>query len=242
MNNRLKHIVENYEKMRIGIDDSFSFHCTQCGKCCIHREDILLNAKDLYKIAKHLKLSPEQVIAQYCEVYIGDSSRLPVVRLNPRGAVHRCPFLKNQKCSIHQVKPVVCAMFPLGRAIRIQLDQQVKTEMTTSKIEYIFNHPECGDRSETQTVRDWLNMFEVPIDDEFFIRWQQTLSDVARKIHEIEPVYSSKVMSMVWNGVYTLLYLQYDTDREFDKQFELNSKVLVDIVEQLPSKEGSKYE
>ena len=56
MDERLKNIAENYERMIIGLDDTFRFHCTRCGKCCINREDILLNALDVYNLAKELKV------------------------------------------------------------------------------------------------------------------------------------------------------------------------------------------
>ena len=93
MDQRLQHIYENFEDMRIGVDESFQFHCNQCGKCCINREDILLNPKDLYNIAKHLGLTPEDVVEKYGETYLGGSSRLPIVRLKPRGSIKRCPVL-----------------------------------------------------------------------------------------------------------------------------------------------------
>ena len=40
MDQRLQHIVEHYDEMCIGTDEHFRFHCKQCGKCCINREDI----------------------------------------------------------------------------------------------------------------------------------------------------------------------------------------------------------
>ena len=100
-------LMKCYENMKIGIDEPFKFHCTQCGKCCLHRDDILLNAKDLFQIARHFQLSPREVLEQYCETYIGHDSRLPIVRLKSRGSVKRCVFLKDRKCSIHEVKPTV---------------------------------------------------------------------------------------------------------------------------------------
>ena len=51
MDNRLKEIANNLDKLNIGPGDTFSFGCTMCGKCCINREDILLNPKDVYNIA-----------------------------------------------------------------------------------------------------------------------------------------------------------------------------------------------
>lgn len=52
MDERLKNIVDNFEAMKIGVDEPFPFHCTMCGKCCINREDILLTPKDIYNMAK----------------------------------------------------------------------------------------------------------------------------------------------------------------------------------------------
>ena len=53
--NSIKELKEQLGYEEIGLDDIFVFHCTQCGKCCIHREDILLSPKDLFHIAKKLK-------------------------------------------------------------------------------------------------------------------------------------------------------------------------------------------
>ena len=52
MDNRLKEIADNLDKMKIGLDDTFKFNCTMCGKCCKNREDILLTPRDLQK--KHV--------------------------------------------------------------------------------------------------------------------------------------------------------------------------------------------
>ena len=51
MDPRLKSIIDNFDAMKIGLDDTFHFGCRQCGKCCINREDIFLNAKDVYNRA-----------------------------------------------------------------------------------------------------------------------------------------------------------------------------------------------
>ena len=58
MDPRLKTIAENLDSWKLGLDDSFQFHCTTCGKCCIDREDILLTPRDLYNASKALNLAP----------------------------------------------------------------------------------------------------------------------------------------------------------------------------------------
>ena len=59
MDERLKGIVEKLDSMKIGLDEPFKFHCNMCGKCCIHREDILLSPKDIYNMSKELGIKPE---------------------------------------------------------------------------------------------------------------------------------------------------------------------------------------
>ena len=115
-------IKEQLGYEEIGLDDTFTFHCTQCGKCCIHREDILLSPKDLFNIAKKFQITPAEALEQYCETYIGCNSRFPIVRLRPQGSVKRCPLLKDQKCLVHDVNPTVCAMFPIGRYLTLSAD------------------------------------------------------------------------------------------------------------------------
>ena len=181
MDSRLQEIAENLDKMKIGVDEPFRFHCDQCGKCCINREDILLNPRDVYNMAKELGQEPKDVFALYCEYYIGSDSRFPLVRIKPRGSIKRCPLMKDRKCSIHKAKPTVCALFPIGRCISFE---QKKEKLTTEDITYIFTNPGCGDTSESHTVREWLGEFGIPIEDIYFLLWNVHFSNRNGKILE----------------------------------------------------------
>ena len=222
MDERLKDIVDNFEQLLIGVDDPFKFHCTMCGKCCYHREDILLNPKDIYNISRELGLTPQEMIEQYCETYIGGDSRMPIVRLKPRGTVQRCPLLKNHKCSVHKAKPAVCAMFPIGRCLK--MDEKEVKDITTEDILYIFQHPGCGDESETHTVREWLESFGMSTKDEFFIEWQKIVTELCLIFRKVEKMLSPNTMMMVWQSAYVGLYLHYDMAADFMPQFKENAK------------------
>lgn len=156
MDNRLKEIVDNFDSLKIGVDEPFRFHCTMCGKCCINREDILLTPRDIYCMAKELQISPEELFKRYCETYIGHDSCMPIVRLKPRGSIKRCPLLKDRKCSVHKAKPGVCAMFPIGRCVTVDPKSAKSANFKIGEIQYIFTNPGCGDNAETHTVREWL--------------------------------------------------------------------------------------
>lgn len=220
MDHRLKHIEEHLEEMLIKPDEKFRFHCTQCGKCCINREDILLNPKDLYNIAATLSMSQEAVVERYCETYMGGTSHLPIVRLKPRGTIKRCPFLKNRKCIVHNAKPTVCAMYPIGRCLAISQDVMRSIDSAELKTQFILTDINCGDGSEEHTVRDWLSAFGIPIDDQYFIRWQRIALLSSKVIKQAESSWSPEGINMLLTLVFNVLYLGYDMDQAFESQFD----------------------
>lgn len=235
MDQRLQYIAEHYDDMCIGAEDHFRFHCTQCGKCCINREDILLNPKDLYNISKELGITPQETITQYCEVYLGQSSRIPIVRLKPRGSVKRCPLLKDRKCSVHRAKPTVCALFPLGRSIKLDAEKTDPDAVDKVGIQYIMNPIECGDSSEEHTVREWVESFGIPVHDRDFLVWQKVLFAVRQRIVALEKMLTDSSMELIWSITYQALYLDYDIAQSFQEQFQKNSERLIDALDKIPS-------
>lgn len=231
MDERLKSIVENLDSIKIGLDDTFKFHCKMCGDCCINREDILLSPKDIYRMSKELGITTDDFFKKYCEVYIGSDSRVPIVRLKPKGADRRCPLLKKKKCKVHRAKPTVCAMFPIGRCVVTDNPKEGLKNITEEQIQYIFNNPGCGDDSEIHTVREWLESFSIPVPDEFFIKWHQTVLKMGNILRTIEKGMSSNIMEQVWNIAFVGLYLSYDLEQEFLPQFEDNSKKFFDMMD-----------
>ncbi len=135
--------MEIMEAEKMSSQDTFRFSCDSCGKCCRNRGDILLNPHDIVRMQKYLGLSLEEILDTYCEVYIGESSRLPIVRLR-HAAV--CVFLMHGKCLIQEAKPSVCVLYPLGRI----------TEIGKTDVKYILQDVGCGRRDRENRVVDWL--------------------------------------------------------------------------------------
>lgn len=239
MDERLQYIAENLDAMTIGVDEPFKFHCDMCGKCCINREDILLNAKDVYNMAKELQMEPVDMFKKYCETYIGESSRIPIVRIKPRGSIKRCPLMKEHKCSVHKAKPTVCAMFPIGRCIQMDASNR-NAEISTGDIRYIFTDPGCGDDSEAHTVREWLGDFGIPLEDGFFLAWNQMISELGAIFHKGEKVLSEEGMMAAWNLTFVKIYLDYDMSKEFMPQFKENAAEVLDVMRMMPTKKDKK--
>lgn len=226
MDNRLKQIADNFDKMKIGADDKFMFNCTMCGKCCKDRDDILLTPKDLFYMSRELGIRINEFINKYCDVYVGSSSKLPLVRLQPQGGMRICPMLKNNKCSVHNVKPVVCAMFPIGRALRLDKDNIAEKELTTADINFIFQNPGCGNKSMIHTVREWLGQFGIPIEDEYFIKWQGTIVKLSGFLNNIQNNKDKAMLNKIYDIVFAGLYMIYDIEKDFYTQFIRNTEAL----------------
>ncbi|MCB6416601.1 YkgJ family cysteine cluster protein [Faecalimonas umbilicata] len=233
MDKRMQSIMNDFENNKLGIDSTFQFHCTQCGACCTNREDIILTPQDLFRIAKKKNISTKDVFLRYCEGYIGPFSRFPIVVLKAIGNMKKCPFLKNRKCSIHDVKPNICAIFPLGRAVQGK-NIAVRNVLSGPLIEYFFSDPGCGNNSETHTVREWLDSFGMKPDDSFFAEWSHLQLELSMKLTEAEKQVNKKSMSQLWQLVRIYLYFKYDTDQEFYPQFQENKQYLLTLMRTMP--------
>ena len=116
----LKEAIGSNDLEFIGIDDSFGFECKQCGKCCMNREDIILNPFDVYNGAKHLGIDVFEFIKKYTYSTLGGQSKIPMLLLKTLSNGF-CPLLKFDikdggkfKCIIHDAKPNACANHPIG--------------------------------------------------------------------------------------------------------------------------------
>ena len=226
-------MVTNLEKYRIGIDDTFSFKCRECGACCRQREDILLNTRDLFNIAAKLGLTMEQAIEKYCDVYVGHDSRIPIARIKPQGLLRTCPLLQGGRCIVHDMKPVVCALFPVGRVLMYGNPESGEA-FDEEQLVYIINDFVCGGRRKKQTVRSWLEQFNIPVEDEYFFMWHRIVKKLSEGIRAFEEAGATeKAMDMLWGGVFAGIYVDYDTKAEFMPQFVANAEKLQHICEGL---------
>lgn len=227
MNERVKNVIEGIENRQLKLDDTLPFSCTHCGGCCVHQEELLLNPLDLFRLAKELGITMEQWMEQYGECYIGEDSRMPIVRIRPQGETRRCPLLKNNKCSVHKAKPSVCGLYPLGRSVRYAQDEQGKPDMEKSEVIYFHSGCFCGSQTGHQTVREWLEEFHLLEDESFFIRWSQVLAKTSIFLRKLEKAVTNQdIMNLAWSMVLGLLYVQYDTGKAFRLQFERNVQEL----------------
>ena len=213
-------LTQQLEACALGPDDTFTFSCDRCGRCCREREDILLNPADLFRIAKFLGLTPKEVTAGYCESYIGPDSRIPILRLKPKPYRNTCPFLGPHGCKIHEAKPTVCALFPLGRAYIAPKD----------KLVYFCQPLTCGSDQKTHTVREWLADFGLSYEDDDTLRWLRLAPRLSLWMLHKESSMSDAVRNAAWAIMQNLCYFQYDIHQPFSEQFARNTDILLQML------------
>lgn len=213
--------IEELETNLLDLDFEFRFKCRRCGKCCIHQDMIIFNARDIFNIAKKKGMTMQQVVEAYTEVYIGRNSRIPIIHLLSNGPKGACPLLENGRCSVHDCKPTVCALFPLGRVALNSKDGQPLKEGETPEVKYILNDHSCGSAKKINTVRSWLAKFGIPEQDEFYLLWNKVLMSLTPAVMKLEEEkVSEPALEMLWGAIYETLYLHYVTSQEFMPQFQ----------------------
>lgn len=179
-------------------EDSFEFQCKQCGKCCRNREDVLLTGPDIYRVSKELGMTPKEFIAKYCEIYIGDTSRIPICRLKPVGSDKHCPLLTSNHCSVHRAKPTVCALFPLARIWN-----------ENGEVKYYVNAAPGHSGGQRYKISEWLERCNLPVNDEAGKLWQEMLKFSVQFMHENEKQMDPDVKQQIWNMMAQIMYLHY---------------------------------
>lgn len=87
--------------------EGLRFKCTECGKCCTGSPGyVFLSNEDINKLADHFQCSVEEFTKQYVRLVNGQAALLD------RPGSYDCIFLKDNKCSAYESRPVQCKTFP----------------------------------------------------------------------------------------------------------------------------------
>ena len=231
-------------------EDTFDFQCQQCGQCCMHRTDIILNPFDIYNGSRYLGIEPSEFLMNYTEPTIGRNSKIPMITLkcDDRGY---CPLLKLDikdgckfKCSINPAKPGACANHPIGVIMSF--------EKNTNKIDYEYVKVEQCENSKNHNqinkVSDWCKNYEANKNEIMIAHRMQTIVENYFPCRVFEGIMNMLIDSkrdgkdleefkkeatndiivktyLVFNTKYlSLLYGNYDISKPFIPQAEENLK------------------
>lgn len=87
------------------------FECAMCGQCCANQDLVQLTTYELYKLAEHLDMTPVEFFGKYCELTATNLN--PSLHLYIKTNNGACPFLVENKCSVHEARPYACRAYPM---------------------------------------------------------------------------------------------------------------------------------
>ena len=246
--NQQEIIAEKYangELQVLGRKDTFCFACVQCGECCRNREDILLNPYDLFRLCKNKEMNVVEFIKKYCELYPGQSSKLPLVMIKFRPVYEfgtdrvigtRCPFLGQKDglyhCRVHKSKPFVCFSYPLGRVQK----QSGIAEYILQDDGTCLGAEKARKESIMQVAENWMcGKEKLDLEERFNHIFSYFLYNHRKWINVDKLAGSKKALPIYkkWFGmVGELLYTNYDFTAD-DTVFLDQLKANIDAVEEL---------
>lgn len=167
-NHELEEALERQNKLNppqqqyklIGENDTFEFECQRCGACCMNREDIIINAWDVYNASKALGITTKEFIDKYTTQSLGGFSKLPLITIGhmDSGACHflKFDYMNSGKyvCTINDHKPGACAGHPLGILTRYD-KESISTDNHFIRVEQC----ESSKKPVTQNVKDWMRHY-----------------------------------------------------------------------------------
>lgn len=193
--------------------------CKGCSDCCQGMGDtVILDPLDVHRLCAGLKKSPEELLGSVLELGITDGNILP--HLAMRGEQERCVFLNTEgRCSIHDIRPGFCRLFPLGRYY------------TEDGFKYILQIHECKKKNRSKIkVKKWLDTPDLKQYEKFVLDWHNFLLDVQEVFYETEDETLVKNLNMyVLSRFY---YTPYKEEEDFYPQFYVRleeAKKLLDL-------------
>ena len=200
--------MRNGDRMKLyGINDMARVDCAGCkgcSDCCRGMGDtIVLDPLDSYRLTKRLHKSFEEMLDDCIGLHVEEGVILPHLLMT--GEEAHCVFLNAEgRCSIHEARPGLCRIFPLGSSYE------------EGKLRYFFLE-ECPKEGKSKIkVQKWLDTPELTKNQQFLIQWHKLRGKLREKASE-KPE-KSKEMNLL------LLHLffvhPYEIATDFYPQFE----------------------
>ena len=172
--------------------------CKGCSDCCQGMGDtVILDPLDVHRLCAGLKKLPEELLGSVLELGVTDGNILP--HLAMKGTEERCVFLNTEgRCSIHDIRPGFCRLFPLGRYY------------TEDGFKYILQIHECKKKNRSKIkVKKWLDTPDLKQYEKFVLDWHNFLLDVQEVFYETEDETLVKNLNM-----YVLSRFYYTPSKE----------------------------
>ena len=123
-------------------------------------------------------------------------------------------MLKKGQCIVHEGKPIVCAMNPLGRML-------IYNEVTDQQeFRYFLREDDCvGGKGQEQTVQEWLDKYGLEEYDESIKLYKRLGSVLSKMMHDAETIEEKRE---TFQTAFFLMYAKLNKDIDIYGQLAQN--------------------
>lgn len=144
--------------------------CVGCHKCCTNMaQSIVLDPYDVYMLKNRLGQNFQDLLNNgYIELNMVDGLILPNIKMNVK---NECSFLNEEgRCSIHEERPGICRIFPLGRVY------------DGKGFSYFLQTGQCVRKNNAKIkVKKWIDTENINENQTFISKWHYFIKYVGEK-------------------------------------------------------------
>ena len=209
---------------KYSINDMVKADCDDCKGCsaCCHGmgSSIVLDPLDVHRLMSHFQTRFEVLLEDKIEMNIVDGVILPNLKMNTQAEGEPCVFLDAEgRCSIHEDRPGICRIFPLGRVYE------------DNSFSYILQIHECQKENRSKVkVSKWIDTPDLKKNQQFITDWHYFLKAAQARLAAGGDEEQIKRTAM---QILQYFYIEpYHTDCDFYEQFDkrlIQMKKLVGI-------------
>ena len=197
---------------KYSINDMVKADCDECRGCsaCCHGmgSSIVLDPLDVHRLMSHFQTRFEVLLEDKIELNIVDGVILPNLKMNTQAEGEPCVFLDAEgRCSIHEDRPGICRIFPLGRVYE------------DNSFSYILQIHECQKENRSKVkVSKWIDTPDLKKNQQFITDWHYFLKAVQARLAASGGEEQIKRTAM---QILQYFYIEpYHTDSDFYEQFD----------------------
>ncbi len=183
--------------------------CEGCYECCKDMDkSITLDPYDIYLLTTHLEVTFEELLQSAISLMVAKGMVIPHIQMiKDRNC---CYFLSEAgRCSIHQIRPGLCRLFPLGRVYE------------EDGFQYFVQKDQCLKEPKTKVkVKRWLDIPSLSSYEKFVLDWYKLQTYVQNQVLELSQKGDDETIRYMNLKLIEVFFQNpYATNSSFEQQF-----------------------
>lgn len=207
------------ELVKVGCHD-----CEGCSSCCEGMgNSIIIDPYDTYLLTINLGKNFSELVSESGEVefHVENYLILPNLKMAGRAGKECCSFLSAEgRCKIHNFRPGLCRLFPLGRNYEYEkVDDEEKATLN-----YFLLEEACPKKNKTKMkVQRWLEVENIKEYEQFLIDWHNLTKNFRAELKEMDEDTRGQMNSIFLKLFY---FTPYTKDNFFEEFYARRSKLV----------------